>query len=189
MTTVRDLVDQNPLYIEAILLKDAFITRMKGINHSHMIRGYDDVITDQEQKISYRVQLVLYGLNLALTIGVALLAASRVGTNYWKVACAGIIPGIFIGIMRPISIFEAVQLKSDIYACYTRRYKILQPLHETAFKICALGTCSFLIYNIRPLAYLNAFFLGSYLSCEITSVFISVFRNTRIGAPFRRGMA
>lgn len=182
MVTVRKLVDFNPVMIQAVLTKKSWITRLTGQDHWHMIKKYDENVTEHEQKMACLVQAILGSIHCSTIIGFSVFNASHLGQMYWNIArVAAFVGGIF-GILEGalsnhLTILEYMKCKSDIYASYKTRFKVLQPLHELAFSLfmCAIGV--FAVSRIPSVGMINACISPALIAANVGQLISHTFVN------------
>lgn len=178
MEIVKNLIEANP-----VICADNWVNRLVGEGHGYMIKAFDQPVTNQQRKIAYVVQTLMYGLYLGLTIGTTIFTAFHIKPAHLRMVILTFVPfGLFLGGIfkrnsepNPYPFWKEIKFRGDVYASYKTRFKILQPLHKLAFNISVVVLAIFAVYKMSPFGSLavfaNSLFLLSDEVGELTVAF------------------
>jgi hypothetical protein len=163
MIKVSDLLHANPLMLQDQQEQHRAIYRIAhfGRTHTENIYGQEQKISMRTRKIAYVSQAALTALRHGLLIATNLVMAQTAGQTYWTIAKIGAVIGGLTGIWsglhsRALPFKDDLKYKSDIYACYQSRFKLLQPLQEIEQGLISAGLEMALFKFIPHYALINA---------------------------------
>ncbi|MBA3722566.1 MAG: hypothetical protein H0W88_09220 [Parachlamydiaceae bacterium] len=162
MVQVSTLLKDNDLIIKDQNQQKSFVYRCINLGtHSEMLKGSNVKISKNDLKIAFIAQCILVTITEVMLIGASLIIANQTGINYWHFSKIGFFLGLSAGLYNgsksgKTPILEEIKKKSNIYACYNTKYKLLQPLKEMKNGFLNLGVTMLLFNTIPRYAYFDA---------------------------------